>query len=62
MIPLRQISRADPSENVNRPTEKYIHIVTADNFEFWFMGFVDYQKAFKYLQGAIYQSSVHHPQ
>ncbi|XXG60416.1 hypothetical protein AAC387_Pa04g2333 [Persea americana] len=56
LIPLTKISRADPSENANRPTQKYIHIVTVDNFEFWFMGFVNYQKSFKYLQKVISQS------
>eukprot|EP00268_Persea_americana_P004545 TRINITY_DN11451_c0_g1_i2.p1 TRINITY_DN11451_c0_g1~~TRINITY_DN11451_c0_g1_i2.p1 ORF type:complete len:224 (+),score=35.93 TRINITY_DN11451_c0_g1_i2:86-757(+) len=61
LIPLRRISRADPTENVVRPTEKYIHIVTEDNSEFWFMGFVSYRKAFKCLQGAISQCKVNHP-
>lgn len=62
LIPLKKISRADPSENANRPTQKYIHIVTVDNFEFWFMGFVNYQKSFKYLTKVISQSSVYYPQ
>ncbi|XP_010249113.1 PREDICTED: GEM-like protein 4 [Nelumbo nucifera] len=55
-IPLRKIKRANQSENVNRPTQKYIEIVTVDNFDFWFMGFLNYQKSFKYLQLAISQS------
>ncbi|KAL5983002.1 hypothetical protein ACLOJK_017082 [Asimina triloba] len=58
-IPLGKIDRADPSENVQKPNQKYIHIVTVDNFEFWFMGFVNYQKAFKYLQRTISQSSMY---
>ncbi|XP_058097818.1 putative GEM-like protein 8 [Magnolia sinica] len=62
LIPLRKIDGANPSENMNRPTQKYIHIVTVDNFEFWFMGFVNYQKAFKHLQKAISQSSMYYPQ
>lgn len=59
LISLAQIIIADPADNVMRPTEKYIHIVTADNFDFWFMGFVNYQEAFRYIQGAIYQRKVH---
>ncbi|KAB1212447.1 GEM-like protein 4 [Morella rubra] len=52
-IPLRRIKRTDQSENVKKPSEKYIEIVTVDNFDFWFMGFLNYKKAFKYLQEAI---------
>ncbi|XP_077231063.1 putative GEM-like protein 8 [Tasmannia lanceolata] len=57
LIPIRKINRMNPSENVDKPTQKYIHIVTVDNFEFWFMAFVNYQKAFKYLHQAISQFS-----
>lgn len=53
MIPMKKIKRACESENVDRPTQKYIQIVTEDNFEFWFMGFVRYEKAFNNLQKAI---------
>ncbi|KAK1296479.1 GEM-like protein 4 [Acorus calamus] len=58
IIPLRKLKRVSPSENVNKPTQKYIQIVTVDDFDFWFMGFVSYQKAFKYLQQSITQSSM----
>lgn len=50
---MRRIKRTDQSENVKKPSEKYIEIVTVDNFDFWFMGFLNYKKAFKYLQEAI---------
>ena len=32
-----------------------MEIVTVDNFDFWFMGFLNYQKTFSYLQEAISQ-------
>ncbi|RVX16226.1 GEM-like protein 6 [Vitis vinifera] len=37
-IPLRKVKRVDPSENVKNPSQKYMEIVTVDNFDFWFMG------------------------
>ncbi|GMY18596.1 GEM-like protein 4 [Fagus crenata] len=56
LIPVRKIKTVNQSENVKKPSQKYIDIVTTDNFEFWFMGFIDYQRAFKYLQQAIPQA------
>ncbi|WCJ38992.1 GRAM domain-containing protein / ABA-responsive protein-related [Euphorbia peplus] len=56
VIPIRKIQTANQSENVKKPSQKYIEIVTEDDFDFWFMGFFNYQKAFKYLQQAISQS------
>ncbi|XP_043716743.1 putative GEM-like protein 8 isoform X2 [Telopea speciosissima] len=53
MIPLKKIKGANESENVKNPNQKYIQVVTVDKFEFWFMGFLNYQKAFKYIQQAI---------
>ena len=55
-IPLRKIKRANQSENVKNPSQKYMEIVTVDNFEFWFMGFLNYQKAFSYLQQALHEA------
>jgi hypothetical protein len=40
-------------ENLYNPDEKYIDVVTDDGFDFWFMGFVSYEKSFKYLQRVI---------
>ncbi|CAA2978611.1 Hypothetical predicted protein [Olea europaea subsp. europaea] len=51
-IPLNKIKKANESENAKKPKQKYVQIVTEDNFEFWFMGFLNHQKAFKYLQQA----------
>ncbi|XP_011070470.1 GEM-like protein 4 [Sesamum indicum] len=56
MIPLRKMKRAAESENVKKPTQKYVQIVTDDNFEFWFMGFLNHQRTLKYLQQAIHQA------
>ena len=54
-IPLRKIKTTNKSKNVEKPSLKYIEIVTVDNFDFWFMGFLNYQKTFNYLQQAISQ-------
>ncbi|KAL2557637.1 putative GEM-like protein 8 [Forsythia ovata] len=52
MIPVGKIKRVKESENAKKPKQKYVQMVTEDNFEFWFMGFLNRQKAFKYLQQA----------
>ncbi|CAA7391072.1 unnamed protein product [Spirodela intermedia] len=52
IIPLRKIKRANPAENANKPSQKYIEITTVDEFEFWFMGFVCYSRSVKYVQRA----------
>ncbi|GMP92287.1 hypothetical protein CsSME_00042574 [Camellia sinensis var. sinensis] len=56
LIPLEKILRANESQNVKRPSRKYIEIVTVDNFDFWFMGFLNYRKTLKYLQQTISQA------
>jgi len=58
VIPLRKVKTANHSENVKKPSEKYIEIVTVDDFDFWFMGFFSCQKAFKSLQQAITQKQM----
>lgn len=50
LIPLNRIKRVNPSENSEKPGQKYVQIVTVDDFEFWFMGFVSYQKSTKNLR------------
>ncbi|XP_040998612.1 putative GEM-like protein 8 [Juglans microcarpa x Juglans regia] len=57
VIPVSKIQRASQSENEENTTQKYIEIVTEDNFEFWFMGFLRYEKAFHNLQKAISMAS-----
>ncbi|KAK6921488.1 GRAM domain [Dillenia turbinata] len=53
MIPIKKINRAYQSVNVAKPSKKYIQVATVDDYEFWFMGFLNYQKTFNYLQEAI---------
>ncbi|KAL4304470.1 hypothetical protein GQ457_10G018870 [Hibiscus cannabinus] len=55
LIPLEKIKGINESENMKKPSQKYMEIVTVDGFEFWFMGFLNHNKAFKYLQQAISQ-------
>ncbi|KAL2939011.1 GEM-like protein 4 [Bienertia sinuspersici] len=53
VIPLRKIKIANQSENMKKPSNKYLHVVTTDDFEFWFMGFVNYNRSVKCLQQAL---------
>lgn len=53
LIPLINIKVAQPSEDTRKPRHKYVQIVTEDEFEFWFMGFVSCERAFRYLKQAI---------
>nr|GEZ83878.1 hypothetical protein [Tanacetum cinerariifolium] len=50
VIPTNKIKEANESQNVENPSQKYMQIVTDDSFEFWFMGFVRYEKAFHNLR------------
>ncbi|XP_014520487.1 GEM-like protein 7 [Vigna radiata var. radiata] len=59
-IPLKRIKYMKPSRNVEKPTEKYLEIFTEDNFEFWFLGFLKYQKTINYLEKAISQAKATH--
>ncbi|RZC75101.1 hypothetical protein C5167_050583 [Papaver somniferum] len=53
VISVEKIKKVEESQNVDKPKQKYIEIVTVDHFDFWFMGFVNYDKAFKTLQKSI---------
>jgi GRAM domain len=44
-IPVKKVKKTIPIENAEQPDEKYLHIVTVDNFEFWFMGVVNRQNS-----------------
>ncbi|PHT81151.1 GEM-like protein 6 [Capsicum annuum] len=52
-IPISKIKKAKESENTEKPSKKYIKLVTEDDFEFWFMGFLNHHKTLRYLQQAI---------
>ncbi|CAL1387932.1 unnamed protein product [Linum trigynum] len=53
VIPLEKIESANQSENAKKPSQKYMELVTVDGFDFWFMGFLSYKKAFKYVEQAV---------
>lgn len=56
LIPIGKIKEVNEGQNVNQEEQKYIEIVTHDDSEFWFMGFLRYEKAFRNLQKAISMS------
>jgi len=56
LIPLKKIKTFDLSENVRKQSTKYIEISTLDNFDFWFMGFLNHHKSFKRLRQAFAQA------
>ncbi|XP_020593663.1 putative GEM-like protein 8 [Phalaenopsis equestris] len=58
LIPLRKIKSANKSEDSSKPNQKYIQIETIDEFEFWFMGFVFYQRSLKNLKQVISESQM----
>ncbi|KAL6622842.1 hypothetical protein ACP70R_032721 [Stipagrostis hirtigluma subsp. patula] len=55
MIPLNKIATVEPVTTKENPPEKYIHVVTVDSHDFWFMGFVSYDKAVHNLVEAVSQ-------
>ncbi|KAD4586106.1 hypothetical protein R6Q59_035523 [Mikania micrantha] len=53
VMPLLQLKAVKPSRSKSNPAEKYIQVISVDDHEFWFMGFVNYDSAVKTLQGAL---------
>lgn len=53
VIPLHQLKAVNPSKSKVNSAEKYIQVISVDNHEFWFMGFVNYDSAVKNLQSAL---------
>ncbi|MED6207102.1 cleavage polyadenylation factor subunit fip1 [Stylosanthes scabra] len=53
VIPLHQLRAVNPSASKTNQSEKYIQIISVDNHEFWFMGFVHYDSAVKNIQGVL---------
>ncbi|KAG6784948.1 hypothetical protein POTOM_010662 [Populus tomentosa] len=49
VVQLDRLRAVNPSSNRANHSEKYIQIVTKDGHEFWFMGFISYDKALKQL-------------
>ncbi|XP_042447959.1 putative GEM-like protein 8 [Zingiber officinale] len=58
LIPLGKVKRNNLCENSYKSNKKYIQIVTVDEFEFWFMGFLCYQRSLKHLRRAISASQL----
>lgn len=59
VLPLSQVRSVNPSSSTRNRAERYIQITTTDNHEFWFMGFVNYDKALKNLYEALQHRDVH---
>ncbi|XP_059656583.1 GEM-like protein 5 [Cornus florida] len=53
MIPLTKIGSVNPVTMREKPLGKYIHIVTVDGHDFWFMGFVNFEKASHHLTTSV---------
>ncbi|KHN35449.1 GLABRA2 expression modulator [Glycine soja] len=53
VIPLHELKSANPSSNTSNSAEKYIQVISVDNHEFWFMGFLNYDGAVESLQDAL---------
>ncbi|XVF64863.1 hypothetical protein PTKIN_Ptkin09bG0200600 [Pterospermum kingtungense] len=53
VMPLHQLRAVNPSTSSANPAEKHIQVISVDNHEFWFMGFVYYDSAVKNLQRAL---------
>ncbi|KAJ1442138.1 PH-like domain superfamily [Sesbania bispinosa] len=53
VIPLHELKAVNSSSNTANPAEKYIQVISVDNHEFWFMGFLNYEGAVDCLQQAL---------
>ncbi|CAN8320619.1 unnamed protein product [Cochlearia groenlandica] len=49
VVPLGNIATVNPVVMKEEPPEKYIQVTTVDGHDFWFMGFVNYDKASHHL-------------
>jgi hypothetical protein len=50
VVPLEKVQEVIPSFNETKPAEKYIQVLTNDGHDFWFMGFVNYDKGVKNMK------------
>ncbi|KAK4845723.1 hypothetical protein QYF36_008321 [Acer negundo] len=53
MVPLAMVGTVNPVNMRENPSEKYIQIFTVDGHDFWFMGFVNFDKACLHLSQSI---------
>jgi hypothetical protein len=61
VIPLEKVKEVVPSVNENKTNEKYIQVLTNDGHDFWFMGFVNYDKGVTNMQDALQNIGVVDP-
>ncbi|XP_006664553.2 GEM-like protein 5 [Oryza brachyantha] len=57
MVPLARVAAVEP---VAMP-ERYVRVATVDAHEFWFMGFVSYDKAVRHLSQAVSEKETASP-
>ncbi|GLT84891.1 hypothetical protein SLE2022_031010 [Rubroshorea leprosula] len=60
VVHLDQLAAVNPSLNVLNTSEKYIHVLTVDGYEFSFIGFISYDKALKALNEALQRRPTSH--
>ncbi|CAN8314760.1 unnamed protein product [Cochlearia groenlandica] len=60
IIPKHQLKAVNPSTSITNAAEKYIHVISVDNHEFWFMGFLNYDGAVSSLQDCLRTGSGPH--
>ncbi|KAG8498375.1 hypothetical protein CXB51_006851 [Gossypium anomalum] len=53
MIPLANVGSVNPVVMKENPMESYIQVVTVDGHDFWFMGFVNFEKASFHLLNSL---------
>lgn len=56
VVPLVNIATVNPVVVKEDPPEKYIQVTTVDGHDFWFMGFVNYEKASHHLLTSVSDS------
>ncbi|KZV39829.1 GEM-like protein 5 [Dorcoceras hygrometricum] len=56
-VPLGNVEGVNPVVTKQNPSEKYIQILTNDRHEFWFMDFVNFEKAVNHLLDVVSDST-----
>ncbi|XP_051140405.1 GLABRA2 expression modulator-like [Andrographis paniculata] len=59
VIPLHQLKAVNTTASKTNSAEKYIQVISVDDHEFWFMGFLDYAGAVKCLHETQQYCGVH---
>jgi hypothetical protein len=59
VVPLARVAAVEPVTAKESPPERYVRVVTVDSHDFWFMGFVSYDKAVRHLGEAVSSHSEH---